>query len=242
MKTIRLLKAIMLSTLILLIVIPSNKLQAHASSFNMTMSQPSSSEPSKHNASSLITSANKALTYTIKVSKESKDNRLSMNNKDAAPYWKALKSLNSELHKTERGALLKDETFFTGMAAALSSVEELKIVYEMINVKDEKIQKGINQTSETINLLYMNYSKESQDKDSNKPLTSEERKQLEKLKSKQKELQSKLNEMEKKMGKNAKGINELRKKSIELERAQNNRNDYFWAMHTFNMMHGWMWG
>ncbi|WP_136481587.1 coiled-coil domain-containing 22 family protein [Cognatitamlana onchidii] len=238
-KTFRLL---VLSLLVLLAIAPLHTMHSLVRSPECAINQPHQTNPKKQNAISLIESASKALTYTIKASKESKDKRIDIDNKSAAPYWKTLKKLNNELNKTERGALLKDETFFTGMAAALSTSEELKIVFQMTNVSDANIKKGIEKTTDAIHLLYTNYSKEAQDKDSNKPLNAQERKQLETLKSKQKELQAKLDDMETKMGKNAKGVKELRKKSKELENAQNNRNDYFWAMHTFNMMHGWMWG
>ncbi|WP_189359322.1 hypothetical protein [Algibacter mikhailovii] len=242
MKTIKNLKTKIVSLSMMMVLSIGNISNVFANNMDPVLTTSNIKEPVKLNASNLIQSASKALTYTIKASKESKDSRIKADNKDAAPYWQALKNLNSQLDKAERGAMLKDESFFLAMAAAITTSEELKIAYQMTNVSDNKIQEGITKTSDAIQLLYVNFSKEGQDKDANKPLNKQEREQLEKLKEKQKELQVKLNDMEKKMGKNSKGVKELREKSKELENAKNNRHDYFWAMHSFHMMHGWMMG
>lgn len=233
-------KVISLSMMIALSIGSISKVLAHNTDPVTTICN--TKEPVKLNAVNLVQSASKALTYTIKASKESKDARIKADNKEAAPFWQALKKLNSQLDKTERGAMLKDESFFLAMAAALTTSEELKIAYQMTHVSDHKIQEGITKTADAIQLLYVNFSKEGQDKDANTPLNKQEREQLEKVKEKQKELQVKLNDMEKKMGKNSKGVKELRAKSKELQNANNNRHDYFWAMHSFHMMHGWMMG
>jgi hypothetical protein len=196
-------------------------------------------------AADIVKSADRAVSYAVKLARESKDPALASDNEDAEPFWQALKKTNEAVDKMDRGIFLKDETFFTALAQATSAVEELKITYGMSTAKDEAVIEGVERIDAAVSLLRENYSKEAVRLEKGGELTAEEKKQLDAIKDKQAELQRKLTEVEGKIGKNEtmiQGIRDIRSRSNAISSARYDVHGFVYATAWMNMMNGWLWG
>ena len=120
----------------------------------------------------------------VKSGQATSDKSLKRENKDAEPFWASVKKLNSTIDKLNKYHFLKDDTFHKTLAESVAAKEEVATTYEMLNASDNGVNEGINKASTAIDLLYENYSKEALRMKSGENLTSQEKEQLAKLKTK----------------------------------------------------------
>ena len=120
----------------------------------------------------------------VKSGQATSDKSLNREHKDAEPFWASVKKLNSTIDKLNKYHFLKDDTFHKTLAESVAAKEEVATTYEMLNASDNGVNEGINKASTAIDLLYENYSKEALRMKSGENLTSQEKEQLAKLKTK----------------------------------------------------------
>lgn len=200
---------------------------------------------STKNAGELIAGAERAVALIVKSGQATTDKALKRSNKSSDPFWASVKKLNSNIDKLNKYHFLKDETFHKTLAESVTAKEEVITTYEMLEANDKGVSEGITKASTAIDLLYENYSKEALRMKSGKALNPQEKEQLAKLKTQNKELNSKLDELEKKVDGNEKMIKKIKKirsTSNEVMHCNNNAAGFFFAMSAMNMMNGWMWG
>ncbi len=196
-------------------------------------------------AETLITHADRAMLYIVKSAQETYVEKLKRSNKESEPFWGAVKKLNTQVDKLVKYSFLKDEAFHMTIAEAVTAKEEVITTYELLEVNDEKVKKGLDKVSRSIDLLYENYSKEAMRMKEGSALSAREKAQLDTLKLQNQELLKKLDELESKVGDNKemlKKIKKIRQKSNEVVHCHHNSAGFFFAMSAMNMIHGWMWG
>ncbi len=200
----------------------------------------------KGGAAELMRQAERAVAFTVKEARSSKDPKLAPANAEAKPFWKALQKLNVAVDKAERGLFLKDETFFKSLGEATSATQEAKATLEMTGARAPGVSKGLDKVDRAINTARENYTHEGRRAKAGGKLTAKEATQLATLKKKQKELDAKLEELEARSKKSSaatkKQIERVRKEARRVRNARNDTGGLFAALMAFTVINGLIWG
>lgn len=207
---------------------------------------------SRADAAQLVTSANLAVSYTVKAARASEDPKLSPGRTEAKPFWQALKKLNAAIDKAERGVFFRDGSFFKGMGDATAANEEAHVTLEMSGARDGSVSEGLEKTGRALTALRDHYGKETMLASSaSAKQSADQRAQLEKLEGRQAELLPRLDALKGKVGGNEtllSGIQQIRKESSRVSSAGTSAVDFGRALLAVNEISGlvsgwhWWWG
>src|SRR6266487_6458052 len=168
----------------------------------------------KADAKTLLDNGSKALAAMIKAARG--DKGLDSKTPKNKPFWKSTQLIAKNLKLAKKGLAAKSNDFFKGIAEARKAEEQMKVDWQLIDSKNEKVIENGKKLGHAIALLRTDFSKEAARKKKGGELTAKEKAEFEKIKSQQKELLAKIAKLEagaKKDKALAKGLLEMKKQA-----------------------------
>ena len=143
------------------------------------------------------------------------------------------------------GLTFRDNTFHKGLDESAKFAAATAAAFELSGSKDGDIKKAIAATEKTIGALTEKFSRPASRLRKGGKLSSAEKKKLASIKAKNKELEKRLKRIESKVRKNAKamrGLEEIRERSLAIDRSRNTLADFLAAIVAINIIDGLLWG
>ena len=195
-------------------------------------------------AAALLNSAQRAVGQVVRAAQANPS--LDAGKAEAKPFWDAMKQVNEALEKAQTGLSLKDDTFFTNLAAARAQVIQAEVALRMSGGGNEVLSSSMATLSGLVAKLDDNYSKEAARLKQGGDLTRDERRQLDELKQQQEDLMAKLDQVERNAAKNneemQEGINMIREQSEKVKKSGNTAAGFVGGFLAARLMSSWMWG
>ena len=201
-------------------------------------------EENKANADDLLGNAQQSVAVVVAAAK--KDPALNADEAKAKPFWNGIQDLNSNLDKARSSLSARNDDFFAALASARSGFVQAEIAVIMNGSKDANLSKGMNFLGGILDTLNQNFSKEAARMRDDRPLTEQEKQQLDRLIAQQDELLKKLEEVEKNVAKNdanmKEGIEKIREESKKIRRARRTGSGFAAGFFAGSIMYDWLWG
>src|SRR6266567_3318320 len=132
------------------------------------------------------------------------------------PFWKSTQLIAKNLKPAKKGLAAKSNDFFKGIAEARKAEEQMKVDWQLIDSKNEKVIENGKKLGHAIALRRTDFSKEAARKKKGGELTAKEKAEFDKIKAQQKELLAKIKTLEKTAQKDKaleKGLREIEKQA-----------------------------
>ncbi len=168
----------------------------------------------KADAKTLLDNGSKALAAMIKAARA--DKGLDSKTPKNKPFWKSTQLIAKNLKLAKKGLAAKSNDFFKGIAEARKAEEQMKVVWQLIDSKNEKVIENGKKLGHAIALRRTDFSKEAARKKKGGELTAKEKAEFDKIKAQQKELLAKIKTLEKTAQKDKaleKGLREIEKQA-----------------------------
>jgi len=168
----------------------------------------------KADAKTLLDNGSKALAAMIKAARA--DKGLDSKTPKNKPFWKSTQLIAKNLKLAKKGLAAKSNDFFKGIAEARKAEEQMKVDWQLIDSKNEKVIENGKKLGHAIALLRTDFSKEAARKKKGGELTAKEKAEFDKIKAQQKELLAKIKTLEKTAQKDKaleKGLREIEKQA-----------------------------
>ncbi|MBU3666012.1 MAG: hypothetical protein FGM15_09090 [Chthoniobacterales bacterium] len=145
----------------------------------------------KQDAAALLTSAQKALAYTTKATRNAGE-KLSPKNPSAKPFLLSLKKINDALDHAEAGLAAKDPKFFKALDQARAAVSEMQVTWDLTGSNNKDVVAGAKQLGGAVIALQTNYSPLAARRSKGGELTAAEKARFAKIKAQQSALDKKI--------------------------------------------------
>ena len=168
----------------------------------------------KADAKTLLDNGSKALAAMIKAARA--DKGLDSKTPKNKPFWKSTQLIAKNLKLAKKGLAAKSNDFFKGIAEARKAEEQMKVDWQLIDSKNDKVIENGKKLGHAIALLRTDFSKEAARKKKGGELTAKEKAEFDKIKAQQKELLAKIKTLEKTAQKDKaleKGLREIEKQA-----------------------------
>ncbi len=168
----------------------------------------------KADAKTLLDNGSKALAAMIKAARA--DKGLDSKTPKNKPFWKSTQLIAKNLKLAKKGLAAKSNDFFKGIAEARKAEEQMKVDWQLIDSKNEKVIENGKKLGHAIALRRTDFSKEAARKKKGGELTAKEKAEFDKIKAQQKELLAKIKTLEKTAQKDKaleKGLREIEKQA-----------------------------
>jgi len=149
----------------------------------------------KADAKTLLDNGSKALAAMIKAARA--DKGLDSKTPKNKPFWKSTQLIAKNLKLAKKGLAAKSNDFFKGIAEARKAEEQMKVDWQLIDSKNDKVIENGKKLGHVIALLRTDFSKEAARKKKGGELTAKEKAEFDKIKAQQKELLAKIKTLEK---------------------------------------------
>jgi len=168
----------------------------------------------KADAKTLLDNGSKALAAMIKAARA--DKGLDSKTPKNKPFWKSTQLIAKNLKLAKKGLAAKSNDFFKGIAEARKAEEQMKVDWQLIDSKNDKVIENGKKLGHAIALRRTDFSKEAARKKKGGELTAKEKAEFDKIKAQQKELLAKIKTLEKTAQKDKaleKGLREIEKQA-----------------------------
>src|SRR6266700_1311447 len=168
----------------------------------------------KADAKTLLDNGSKALAAMIKAARA--DKGLDSKTPKNKPFWKSTQLIAKNLKLAKKGLAAKSNDFFKGIAEARKAEEQMKVDWQLIDSKNEKVIENGKKLGHAIALRRTDFSKEAARKKKGGELTAKEKAEFDKIKAQQEELLAKIKTLEKAAQKDKaleKGLREIEKQA-----------------------------